>query len=75
MYATNLGQMITPEQCAWNQQWAATAPLGKGDRQVESGVYYEPVGKKGKLARESGNDELAEKLWDWTQKELEGHSL
>ena len=75
VYVTNIGNMLTPEQCAWNQQWAATAPLGKGDRQVESGMYYEPVGIKGSLKRESGNDELAEKLWDWTQKELEAYSL
>ena len=75
VYVTNIGNMITPEQCAWNQQWAATAPMGKGDRRVESGVYYEPVGIKGQLRREAGNGELAEKLWDWTQKELEGYSL
>ena len=72
---TNIGKMLTAEQCAWNQQWAATAPLGKGSRQVESGTYYEPVGIKGKLMRDGGNDELAGKLWDWTQKELEGYQL
>ena len=75
VYITNIGNMLTTEQCAWNQQWAATAPLGSGDRQVESGKYYEPVGIKGKLGGEGGNDELAEKLWEWTQKELEGYTL
>ena len=69
VYVTNPLSMLTPEQCAWNQQWAATS------EQAKSGVYYEPVGIEGKLLRESGNDELAEKLWDWTQKELEGYSL
>ena len=73
VYATNIGSMLSPEQCAWNQQWAATAPLGKGPREVESGCYYEPVGIKGKLQGEAGNDEPAEKLWNWTQKELEGY--
>lgn len=75
IYATTIGQMIPAEQCAWNQQWAATAPQGKDERQIESGTYYEPVGVKGKLKGESGNDELADKLWNWTQEELEGCSL
>lgn len=75
VYVTNVGNMLTPEQCSWNQQWAATAPLGKGDREVETGTYYEPVGVKGKLVTQAANDELAEKLWEWTQKELEGYSL
>ena len=75
VYVTNIGNMITPEQCAWNQQWAATAPLGSGKRQVEDGKYYEPVGVKVAPSCDGGNDKLAEKLWDWTQKELEGYSL
>jgi NAD(P)-dependent dehydrogenase (short-subunit alcohol dehydrogenase family) len=75
VYITTIGQRITPEQCSWNQQWAATAPLGKGNREVETGTYYEPVGIKGKLVTQAANDELAEKLWEWTQKELEGYTL
>ena len=75
IYSTTIGSMISPEQCAWNQQWAATAPLGTGDRQIESGRYYEPVGVKGQLKGEAGNDELAEKLWKWTQEELKGYLL
>lgn len=71
VYSTCFYKMLTPEQCAWNQQWAATAPLGTGAKQVESGKYYEPIGVKTPLQRDAGNDELAEKLWDWTQKELE----
>ena len=43
--------------------------------QVESGKYYEPVGVKGVLAREAGNDELAERLWEWTQQELKAFDL
>ena len=75
VYITTIGQRVTPEQCAWNQQWAATAPLGKGEGEVESGVYYEPVGVKGKLLKAAADDELAAKLWEWTEKELEGYSL
>lgn len=75
VYITTVGRRITPEQCAWNQQWAATAPIGTGARQVESGTYYEPVGIRVKPARDGSNDELAGRLWEWTQKELERYSL
>lgn len=69
VYVTNIGKMLSAEQCAWNQQWAATAPA------VESGCFYEPVGVKGRLNGDAGNDELAERLWEWTQKELDGYSI
>lgn len=75
IYATSYMLMIPPEQCAWNQQWAAIATLGSGPRQVESGTYYEPVGFKGSLLPAAADDELAERLWTWTQKELEDYSL
>lgn len=75
IYVTSARNMVSPEECAWNQQWAATAPKGDGERQVQSGVYYEPVGIKGKLTGESGNDELAERLWTWTQDELSTFQL
>lgn len=75
VYLTNIGNMLTPEECSWNQQWAATAPLGRNDGEVESGTYYEPVGAKGRLVRSAADDELAGKLWGWTEKELEAYSL
>lgn len=75
VYVTSFGRMISAEQCAWNQQWAATAPRGSGAKQVESGRYYEPVGVKTTPRRSGTDDELAEKLWTWTQKELEGYSV
>jgi NAD(P)-dependent dehydrogenase (short-subunit alcohol dehydrogenase family) len=75
IYLTNIGRMLTPEQCAWNQQWAATAPKGTGERQVESGKYYEPVGIKVVPGGQGNNDELATKLWIWTEKELEAYTL
>jgi NAD(P)-dependent dehydrogenase (short-subunit alcohol dehydrogenase family) len=71
VYGTNIATMIPAEQCARNQQWAATAPKGK----VVSGKYYEPVGAEKVPVREGSNDELAEKLYEWTEKELEGWSL
>ncbi|EMC94066.1 hypothetical protein BAUCODRAFT_36537 [Baudoinia panamericana UAMH 10762] len=75
IYVVNFGLIITPEQCAWNQQWAATAPKGTGERQVESGRYYEPLGVKMTPRFKASNDALAEKLWDWTQTELEGYTV
>lgn len=75
IYSTSYFMMIPAEKCAWNQQWAATAPLGKGQRQVESGTYYEPVGLKPGLSRMAKDDGLADRLWDWTQKELESWEL
>jgi NAD(P)-dependent dehydrogenase (short-subunit alcohol dehydrogenase family) len=63
------GKVMTPEQGAWNSLWASTAEKGKG---LESGVYYIPVGVEGKLDADAGNVELAGKLWEWTEKELDG---
>ncbi|KAG9523119.1 hypothetical protein KCV07_g2794, partial [Aureobasidium melanogenum] len=61
------------EKGAYNVLWAATAPKD----QIQNGAYYEPVGKvPGKAAKGSGQSELvhdeplAEKLWEWTEKEL-----
>jgi retinol dehydrogenase-12 len=53
---------------ALNQLWAATS------KEVQAGEYYVPVGKKaGSTA--SKDVELAKKLWDWTEKELQLYSL
>ncbi|KAH7234365.1 hypothetical protein B0J15DRAFT_517323 [Fusarium solani] len=54
---------------ALNQLWASTAA------NVKSGEYYTPVGKTGQGKRWTSNPELAKKLWDWTEKELEGEKL
>jgi NAD(P)-dependent dehydrogenase (short-subunit alcohol dehydrogenase family) len=63
------GKVMTPEQGACNSLWASTAVDGKGP---ESGAYYIPVGVKTKLDADAGSVELAEKLWEWTEKELDG---
>jgi hypothetical protein len=51
--------------------WASVA------KEVKSGEYYVPVGAVGSgrgtaLARD---DELARKVWDWTEEELKGHEI
>lgn len=75
IYTTTVGRDISPKDCAKNQQWAATASKGSGEMQVESGCYYEPVGVKTKPSGLATSDELAEKLWNWTERELEGWKL
>jgi NAD(P)-dependent dehydrogenase (short-subunit alcohol dehydrogenase family) len=75
VWATTLGIKVPAEQCAWNQQWAAAAPKGKGEREVVSGTFYEPVGVKGVLTKAAEDDGLARELWEWTQKELEAFGI
>lgn len=74
--ATTYNQKKSSQEVAYNGCWAATAPLkgqaGADNRlgEVETGVYYEPVGIKGNLGGATGDDKLAQKLWEWTEKEL-----
>jgi retinol dehydrogenase-12 len=65
--------LTSVEQGARNQVWAT---VGKD---VESGEWYAPVGVKGTvkvrgtdLARD---DELARKLWEWTEEELKDQKI
>ena len=60
---------------AKNQLWAATAKKGDGAKEVKGGVYYTPVGVPDQCTNVSKDPELAAKLWDWTEKELEGYSI
>ncbi|KAF5001605.1 hypothetical protein FGRMN_911 [Fusarium graminum] len=51
-----------------NHLWATTTP------DIKNGEFYEPVGKTGGLEGQGLNDELAKKLWDWTEEQLKGHA-
>ncbi|KAK4496964.1 hypothetical protein PRZ48_011413 [Zasmidium cellare] len=55
------------EKGAHSQIWAAVSPEAK------SGEYYGPVGKAGDGSKASQDEKLSEELWEWVQKELEGH--
>jgi retinol dehydrogenase-12 len=57
---------VSLEEGVKNGLWAATAG------EVESGRYYEPVGKLGGGSELSRDGALGEKLWEWTEGELEG---
>ncbi|PHH87597.1 hypothetical protein CDD83_8650 [Cordyceps sp. RAO-2017] len=61
-----IGYFLTSvEEGVKNQLWASAS---KG---VESGEYYEPIGVGGRTIALGTNDELAERLWKWTEKELD----
>jgi NAD(P)-dependent dehydrogenase (short-subunit alcohol dehydrogenase family) len=47
-----------------NQLWASVA------QDVKSGEYYEPVGIPSRVSALGKNDELAKKLWNWTEEAL-----
>ena len=66
---TSIGGFISPEQGAYTQLWAATTPLGN----LTSGAYYEPVGEKGHESKFTKDIELAKKLYDWTETELQSY--
>ena len=57
----------TVEDGAKNQLWASVA---KG---VQTGGYYDPVGKTGRMSATARDEKLAGELWEWTTKELAGH--
>ncbi|UZP32437.1 hypothetical protein NXS19_000253 [Fusarium pseudograminearum] len=52
-----------------NHLWAATST------EIKNGEFYEPVGKTGGLEGAGLDEEMANKLWDWTEEQLEGQVL
>lgn len=71
IHVTNFGNLLEPEEGAFNQVWAATASREK----LENGMYYEPVGKMAqkKLDKTARDDGLAKRLWEWTEEALKGY--
>ena len=62
-----VGMSVSTEEAARSVLWAATADKGN----IVSGGYYEPVGvrKSVKVDKDEG-EELAGRLWTWTEKTL-----
>jgi NAD(P)-dependent dehydrogenase (short-subunit alcohol dehydrogenase family) len=58
----------TVEKGARNQLWASVS------KDVVSGEYYEPIGVAGGVSERGKDDELAERLWEWTEEELSSYS-
>lgn len=65
---TALVVLATVQQGALNQLWAATS------KDVHSGEFYVPIGKKAG-SKSSKDVDLAKKLWNWTEKELQLYNL
>jgi NAD(P)-dependent dehydrogenase (short-subunit alcohol dehydrogenase family) len=59
---------LAVEQGAYTQTWAATTAKSE----LRSGAYFEPVGVETVPTTRQGRDtELARRLWEWTERELE----
>ncbi|KIL87248.1 hypothetical protein FAVG1_09806 [Fusarium avenaceum] len=56
------------EVVAKHHVWAAVA------KQIDSGEYYEPLGRGGRCIPEGKDKDLSLKLWEWTEKELEPYT-
>ncbi|KFY18952.1 hypothetical protein V493_08234 [Pseudogymnoascus sp. VKM F-4281 (FW-2241)] len=68
VYVSQLGKIKTPEQGSHNHLWALSAPRGS----IKAGAFYEPVGKLSTFENASSKDpEMAGKLWEWTERELD----
>ncbi|KAM0549940.1 hypothetical protein ACHAPJ_009187 [Fusarium lateritium] len=65
-----VGNVVGPiSEGVKNHLWAATSP------DIENGEFYEPVGKTGGLEGHGLDDEMAKKLWDWTEEQLKDQDL
>jgi NAD(P)-dependent dehydrogenase (short-subunit alcohol dehydrogenase family) len=71
VYLTNVGTMVTKEEGVENGIWACTVTRER----LQSGRFYEPVGEVGRCSKWSKDEELAGKLWEWTDEALKGHEI
>ncbi|KAI0378927.1 NAD(P)-binding protein [Hypomontagnella monticulosa] len=68
VYLGNMNKFLEDDQGHLNQVWAVGVPKD----QVKQGEFYEPVGKPTQgYTHWCLDQQLAERLWDWTEKELE----
>ena len=66
----------TVQEGAKNQLWACVARKGtEAKGEVKSGEYYTPVGVEGQGGRFTKDLELVQRLWIWTEAELEDYTL
>ena len=63
--------IVEPDEGVYNTCWCATTERNN----LKNGELYLPVGQLGEHSKESSDKELTEKLWSWTQKELESYGL
>lgn len=61
------GNWTPPEEGPYNQTWAGTTTK----EHLKNGAYYVPLAKQGGLETPQSRDTgLADRLWEWTEKEL-----
>lgn len=60
------GKYLTPEEGAHTQLWAATTKR----ENLRNGSFYVPVGVETEVLNEATNDQLARKLWEWSEGEM-----
>jgi NAD(P)-dependent dehydrogenase (short-subunit alcohol dehydrogenase family) len=66
---TTLGQTISPEQASWNTLWAVSTD--KSNLQTKNaGEIFIPVGVIDPPTKSARDEQLANKLWDWTDQAL-----
>ena len=69
VHLTTWFSQIEPKQVAYNTLWAATT----AKENLENGGFYEPVGEPGREDVHSRKVELADALWERTEKELSSY--
>jgi hypothetical protein len=42
-------------------------------KDVKAGEYYKTIGVAGRGSEWAANEELGDKLWEWTQNQIEGY--
>ncbi|KAK4210319.1 hypothetical protein QBC37DRAFT_428983 [Rhypophila decipiens] len=71
IYASQMGNLLTPEEGIRNHLWAITAPRDV----IVPGAYYEPVGKLWSKSWSRQIDkkdpDLGRKMWEWTEEQLQ----
>jgi NAD(P)-dependent dehydrogenase (short-subunit alcohol dehydrogenase family) len=66
-----LGAELSLAEGAYTSCWAATSARGKD---LVSGGLYEPVGKPLADTKQSADEALQERLWEWTEDQLEAYT-
>jgi len=65
--SSNVGKIISEDDGIKNQLWAATSPR----KELENGQFYDLVGTVGSTTKASTDRELAKRLWEWTEEQID----
>lgn len=60
---------VTSEEGAKTQLWASVS------KDAKNGIYYEPIGKTSGAGKYAYDEDLGEKLWEWTAEHLKLHGF